>query len=72
LTDQNPLDNPIHESFLSFKNECFSNADRTSEMWGRLAFIALDISILLPIIYFGSKKVVKDSAEKVIRVDKLK
>ena len=69
LTEQNPLDNPIHESFLIFKNNCFNNAGRTSEMWGKTAFIALDITVLLPLVYFGSKKMVRDSAEKIIKVN---
>ena len=67
-TTQNPLENPIHESFLKYKNECFNNAGRTSEMWAKTAFIALDITVLLPLIYFGGKKAFKDSSEKIMKV----
>ena len=69
LTEQNPLENPIHESFLNVKNECFNNASRTTQFWGQLTFIALDITIILPLIYFGGKKVVKDSSEKINKVN---
>jgi len=69
LTEQNPLENPIHESFLNVKNECFNNAGRITKVWGQMAFIALDITIILPLIYFGGKKVVKDSSEKIMKVN---
>lgn len=69
LTEENPLDNPIQEAFLGIKNNCFNNAGKTSEMWGKMSFIALDITVLLPLVYFGSKKVVKDSTDKIKRVN---
>lgn len=69
MTEQNPLENPIHETFLDFKNNCFDNAGKTIQMWGKTAFIALDITVLLPLVYFGSKKVVSDSAEKIKKVN---
>jgi hypothetical protein len=69
LTEQNPLENPIHKSLLDVKNECFNNAGRTTRFWGQLTFIALDITIILPLIYFGGKKVVKDSSEKILKVN---
>ncbi len=65
MTETNPLKNPIHESFLTFKNNCFNNASLTAKLWGQIAFIALDITIILPVVYFGGKKVVRDSAEKI-------
>lgn len=71
MTDTNPLNNPIHESFLTFKNNCFNNAVKTTQMWAKTAFIALDITVLLPLLYFGSKKVVKDSADKIKKVHEL-
>jgi hypothetical protein len=70
LTEQNPLENPIHDSFLNVKNECFNNAGRTTQFWGQLTFIALDITIILPLIYFGGKKMVKDSSDKINKVNK--
>jgi hypothetical protein len=69
LTEQNPFDNPIHESFLNVKNECFDNAGKMTRVWGQMTFIALDITIILPLIYFGGKKVVKDSSEKIMKVN---
>lgn len=71
LTQENPLTNPIHSYFLGYKNNCFNNAGRTSEVWGKVAFIAFDITFLLPLVYFGSKKVVKDSSEKIIRINSM-
>jgi len=68
LTQQNPLDNPIHSALLGAKNNCFNNAGRTAEMWGKLAFMAFDISFLLPFVYFGSKKVVKDTHRNIVKV----
>jgi hypothetical protein len=69
MTEQNPLDNPIQEAFLSVKNNCFENAGRTSQLWGKMAFIALDITVLLPIVYFGGKKVVKDTSDRISSVN---
>jgi len=70
-TQENPLDNPIHESLLVFKNECFNNATRTVQMWGQVSFIALGITMLLPLVYFGGKKVIKDSTDRIMRVKSL-
>ncbi len=70
-TSQNPIENPIHEAFLGFKNECFNNAGKTAEMWAQTSFIALGITVLLPLIYFGGRRVVKDSSEKIIKVNTL-
>jgi len=71
MTETNPLKNPLHEILLESKNNCFNNASKTAQMWSKTAFIALDITVLLPLIYFGSKKVVKDSAEKIKKVNEL-
>ena len=73
MTEGNPLEgNPIQKAFLGVKNDCFDNAGRTADLWGRVAFIALDITVLLPLVYFGGKKIVKDSAEKINKLHSLK
>ncbi len=69
MTQTNPLNNPIQTAFLDNKNNCFDNARRTSEIWGKMSFIAFDISFLLPFIFFGSKKVIKDASDKIIKVN---
>ena len=73
MTEGNALDiNPIQEAFLGVKNDCFDNAGKTADLWGRVAFIALDITVLLPLIYFGGKKMVRDSADKINKLHSLK
>jgi len=67
MTETNPLDNPIQSAFLDVKANCIKNATHTVNLWGETAFIALDISILLPLVYFGSKKLVKDTTDKYIK-----
>lgn len=69
MTDSNPLNNPIQTTFLKTKNNCFLNAKRTSEIWGKISFISFDITILLPFIYFGSKKIISDTSNKIVKVN---
>ena len=71
MTDVNPLNNPIHTAFLDNKNNCFMNAKITSEMWGSMSFITFTITLLLPSVYFGSKKVVKETSDKIKKVNTL-
>ncbi len=71
MTEVNPLNNPIHTAFLDNKNNCFINAKITSEMWGSMSFISFSITLLLPSVYFGGKKVVKDTSDKIKKVNTL-
>lgn len=71
MTEQNPLDNPIHTMFLENKNNCFDNARRTSELWEKISFISFFITLVLPLIYFGGKKVIKDTSDKILRVNSM-
>ncbi len=71
MTEENPLNNPIHSMFLENKNNCFDNARRTAQLWEKISFISFGISLLLPSIYFGGKKVIKDTSEKIIRVNNM-
>lgn len=67
LTQQNPLENPIHSFFLTSKEQCFANASTAVNYWIRTAFIALDITILLPTVYFGGRKWATDAAGKLVK-----
>ncbi|HLE48723.1 MAG TPA: hypothetical protein VI819_01705 [Patescibacteria group bacterium] len=67
LTQDNPLDNPIHSFLLSSKDECFTNASKAVNSWVRTSFIALDITILLPLVYFGGGRLASETASKLAK-----
>ena len=61
------VDNAIQRMFIDAKTDCFARATRTTDIWGKVAFLSLDMTILIPIIYFGGKRLVKDTKEKIIK-----
>jgi hypothetical protein len=71
ISDNSRNVNPIQNLFIEAKSDCFARAVRTIDIWGKIAFISLDITILLPIVYFGGKRLVKDTTEKVIKKETL-
>jgi hypothetical protein len=61
MTNSNPLENPIQSAFLGVKANCMEQATANVSMWSKLVFMFFDISIILPLIYFGGQKLVKDT-----------
>jgi hypothetical protein len=62
-------DNAIQRLFIDAKSDCFARAIRTTDIWSKIAFISLDITLLIPIVYFGGKRLVKDTTDKIIKKD---
>src|SRR4030042_4084998 len=60
-------DNAIQRLFIDAKSDCFARATRTTDIWGKVAFLSLDMTVLIPMIYFGGKRLVKDTKEKIIK-----
>jgi hypothetical protein len=69
IEDNTKTDNPIQRLFIGAKSDCFARAVRMSDIWSKIAFISLDITLLIPIVYFEGKKLVKNTAEKIIKKD---
>jgi hypothetical protein len=71
ITDNSRNTNYIQQLFLEAKSDCLARAVRTMDLWGKIAFISIDITVLLPIIYFGGKKLVKQTTQKLIKKESL-
>ena len=67
-TNERP-DNALQSLFMNAKSDCFARATRTTDIWSKLAFIFLDMTLLIPLVYFGGKRLVKDTTEKIIKKD---
>ncbi|OGM36378.1 hypothetical protein A3E41_04790 [Candidatus Woesebacteria bacterium RIFCSPHIGHO2_12_FULL_38_9] len=71
LANNSTRENFIQRLFTGAKSNCFERASRTVGVWAKISFIALDVSILLPLVYFGGGKLMKDTTEKIIKRDTL-
>ena len=71
ITDNSRNTNYIQQLFLEAKSDCLARAVRTMDLWGKIAFISIDITVLLPIVYFGGKKLVKQTTQKLIKKESL-
>jgi hypothetical protein len=71
ITDNSRNTNYIQQLFLEAKSDCLARAVRTMDIWGKIAFISIDITVLLPIVYFGGKRLVKRTTQKLIKKESL-
>jgi hypothetical protein len=71
ITDNSRKTNYVQQLFLEAKSDCLARAVRTMDIWGKIAFISIDITVLLPIVYFGGKKLVRETTQKLIKKESL-